>query len=64
MTTAIVAVLSQFKLFTVKDVVQYWPLLLTLTPLSILILWGVCLELRWGGGSSGFEARDVCVCIL
>ena len=40
-TMAIVAVLSQFKLFTVKDVIHYRPLLLTLTPLSMLILWGV-----------------------
>jgi hypothetical protein len=46
---AIVAVLSQFKLFTVKDIVHYWPLLLTLTPLSMLI------ALRVGFGVDGVE---------
>jgi hypothetical protein len=61
---AIVAVLSQFKLFTCKGCNPILAFVTHLDALEHVDSVGCMLKSRWGGGRLSFEAKDVCVCIL
>ena len=63
-TMAIVAVLSQFKLFTGKGCNPILAFITHLDALEHVDSVGCILGRRWGGGRLSLEAKVVCVCIL